>query len=60
MMRLIMKFKVLTIFLFISILYGQSNFLLKDLNPNSVSYNEFIGPQTFNEGVCVIYFGHEY
>lgn len=55
-----MKFKILTIFSLITISFGQSDFFLKDLNPNSASYDELIGPQTFSEGVCVIYFGHEY
>ena len=41
-------------------LYGQSDFNLEDLNPNSEFYGQQIGPSDFSGDICIVYFGHEY
>ena len=33
-------------------------FSLKDLNPSSEYFNEFIGPSYFSNNIVIIYFGH--
>ena len=43
----------------ISFLYSQNPFFLEDINPNSESFGETIGPSIFAGNVCVIFFGHE-
>jgi hypothetical protein len=41
-----------------SLILGQYNFNLEDLNPNSPYYGELTGPSSFPNQVTLIYFGH--
>tara|TARA_B100001250_G_C19305143_1_gene573711 strand:+ start:254 stop:421 length:168 start_codon:yes stop_codon:yes gene_type:complete len=43
-----------------TLVVAQGNFSLEDLNPNSESYGQFIGPESYLEDIVIIYFGHEY
>ena len=43
----------------ISWVSAQENFLLEDLNPNSVTYGKKVGPAYYYGNVCVVFFGHE-
>ena len=43
-----------------TLVLAQGNFSLEDLNPNSESYGQFIGPESYLEDIVIIYFGHEY
>ncbi len=33
---------------------------LQDINPNSSSYNDLIGPSNFSNVINIYYFGHQY
>ena len=48
------------IILFPFLLFAQYDFGLEDLNYNSGTYQQIIGPSYFPNNVSVIYFGHEY
>ena len=53
--------KIISCFLFISsLVYGQSDFNLEDLNPNSDTFGEIIGPNDYLGNICILFFGHEY
>jgi hypothetical protein len=39
---------------------AQEDFSLEDLNPNSETYGEMVGPSDYLGDVCVVFFGHEY
>ena len=41
-------------------LFGQNDFLLKDINPLSDTHQQFIGPSYFAENMVVLGFFHEY
>ena len=41
-------------------LFPQSDFNLEDLNPNSESYGNIIGPADYLGDISIIFFGHEY
>ena len=49
-------------FLFVFMVVGlaQSDFNLEDLNPNSETYGDTIGPADYLGDICIVYFGHEY
>jgi hypothetical protein len=51
------KYWFLTIFL--STLLGQTPFFLEDVNQNSETFGEIIGPSLHEGKVRVIFFGHE-
>ena len=52
---------VISVFLFFSVfVYGQGDFNLEDLNPNSDSFGEIIGPDDYLGDICIVFFGHEY
>ena len=57
-----MKMKKIHISLFFCslALYGQGDFNLEDLNPNSDTFGEMIGPDDYLGDICIVYFGHEY
>ena len=56
-----MKIRLNIIYLiFPFLLYGQLDFHLEDLNYNSNTFQDIIGPSSFPNNVRVIYFGHEY
>ena len=57
-----MKMKKIHISLFFCLLalYGQGDFNLEDLNPNSDTFGEMIGPDDYLGDICIVYFGHEY
>ncbi len=44
----------------IMFVYGQGDFNLEDLNPNSDTFGEVIGPDDYLGNICIIFFGHEY
>jgi len=46
--------------LVISGIMAQGDFNLEDLNPNSVTYGEIIGPDDYLGDICIVFFGHEY
>ena len=48
------------IILFPILLFSQNDFGLEDLNNNSETYQQTVGPSFFPNNVCIIYFGHEY
>lgn len=43
-----------------SVIIAQEDFNLVDLNPNSISYGDTIGPGDYIDDICIIFFGHEY
>ena len=46
--------------LIISGISAQGDFNLEDLNPNSDTYGDIIGPDDYLGDVCIVFFGHEY
>lgn len=46
--------------LLLSGLAAQGDFNLENLNPNSVTFGEFIGPDDYIGDICIVFFGHEY
>jgi hypothetical protein len=46
--------------LIISGILAQGDFNLEDLNPNSDTYGEIIGPDDYLGDICIVFFGHEY
>ena len=46
--------------LIISGILAQGDFNLEDLNPNSDTYGQIIGPDDYLGDICIVYFGHEY
>ena len=46
--------------LLLSRLAAQGDFNLENLNPNSVTFGEFIGPDDYIGDICIVFFGHEY
>jgi len=48
------------IILFPILLFSQNDFGLEDLNYNSETYQQTVGPSFFPNNVCIVYFGHEY
>ena len=38
----------------------QGDFNLEDLNPNSSTYGQVIGPDDYLGDICIVFFGHEY
>ena len=46
--------------LVISGIIAQGDFNLEDLNPNSDTYGEIIGPDDYLGDICIVFFGHEY
>ena len=52
--------KVLAYLFLLSGLIAQSDFNLEDLNPNSETYGNIVGPNDYLDDICIVYFGHEY
>ena len=50
----------LGIFSLVSVLIAQGDFNLEDLNPNSSTYGQVIGPDDYLGNICIVFFGHEY
>jgi hypothetical protein len=46
--------------LLLSELAAQGDFNLENLNPNSGTFGESIGPDDYTGDICIIFFGHEY
>ena len=42
-----------------SFICSQNPFFLEDINPNSETYGQLIGPSLYDGDVSVIFFGHE-
>ncbi len=59
---MIVRIIKLIAFLFVFMVVGlaQSDFNLEDLNPNSESYGDTIGPADYLGDICIVFFGHEY
>ena len=52
---------LLSISLFIgSVGLCQGDFSLEDLNPNSESYGQWLGPSDYLGQILIVFFGHEY
>ena len=52
--------KLVSWVLLLSGLVAQGDFNLENLNPNSVTFGEFIGPDDYIGDICIVFFGHEY
>tara|TARA_B100000809_G_C14778622_1_gene402136 strand:+ start:378 stop:569 length:192 start_codon:yes stop_codon:yes gene_type:complete len=52
--------KVLACLFLLSGLIAQSDFNLEDLNPNSETYGNIVGPNDYLGDICIVFFGHEY
>tara|TARA_B100000035_G_scaffold274562_1_gene251023 strand:+ start:1180 stop:1347 length:168 start_codon:yes stop_codon:yes gene_type:complete len=52
--------KYLLAFIFSTLVFGQNDFLLEDINPLSDTYEQLIGPSYFAENIVIIGFFHEY
>ena len=52
--------KYLLAFIFSTLVFGQNDFLLEDINPSSETYELFIGPSYHSGSMVVIGFFHEY
>jgi len=46
--------------LLLSGLAAQGDFNLENLNPNSETYGDLIGPDDYIGDICIVFFGHEY
>jgi len=46
--------------LLLSGLVAQGDFNLENLNPNSGTFGEVIGPDDYIGDICIVFFGHEY
>ena len=59
---MIVRMIKLIAFLFVFMVVGlaQSDFNLEDLNPNSETYGDTIGPADYIGDICIVFFGHEY
>ena len=59
---MIVRIIKLIAFLFVFMVVGlaQSDFTLEDLNPNSETYGDTIGPADYLGDICIVFFGHEY
>ena len=44
----------------VNLVYMQGDFDLEDLNFNSESYGQFIGPDDYLDDIVIVFFGHEY
>tara|TARA_B100001540_G_scaffold89241_1_gene80773 strand:- start:191 stop:358 length:168 start_codon:yes stop_codon:yes gene_type:complete len=53
------SYKILSFFFF-AFIAAQNDFNLEDLNPDSETYGQIIGPSYFNDMVRVVGFFHEY
>jgi len=52
--------KLVSWVLLLSGLVAQGDFNLENLNPNSVTFGELIGPDDYIGDICIVFFGHEY
>ena len=52
--------KYLLAFIFSTLVFGQNDFSLEDINPLSDTYEQLIGPSYFAENLVVLGFFHEY
>ena len=59
---MIVRIIKLIAFLFVFMVVGlaQGDFNLDDLNPNSETYGDTIGPADYLGDICIVFFGHEY
>ncbi|MBL7013121.1 MAG: hypothetical protein ISR83_01755 [Candidatus Marinimicrobia bacterium] len=48
------------LFLFVaSVGFGQPGFSLEDLNPNSSTFGQMVGPSNYEGDITILFFGHE-
>lgn len=59
-MKIDMSRKYIILMFFCISMNAQGDFALEDLNPNSDTYGEFIGPSYYLDDIVIIFFGHEY
>lgn len=52
-------YKIILIFS-LTLIFGQYNYSLEDLNSTSDFYQEYIGPSYFENQITLHYFGHYY
>ena len=59
---MIVRIIKLIAFLFVFMVVGlaQGDFNLEDLNPNSETYGDTLGPADYIGDICIVFFGHEY
>ena len=51
--------RYLLVFIFFDFTFGQSDFSLRDINPLSDTYEQFIGPSYFSNEALIVGFFHE-
>jgi len=56
----VMNKKTFLSILFLFSLNAQGDFDLEDLNPNSETYGQIIGPSDYLDDIVIVFFGHEY
>ncbi len=59
-MKMVMNKKTFLSILFLFSLNAQGDFDLEDLNPNSETYGQIIGPSDYLDDIVIVFFGHEY
>lgn len=52
--------RILPVLIMFSVIIAQEDFNLVDLNPNSITYGDSIGPSDYLGDISIIFFGHEY
>ena len=57
---MIRMIKIVPWFRLLSGLAAQGDFNLENLNPNSGTFGEGIGPDDYIDDICIVFFGHEY
>mgnify|MGYP001250261439 CR=1 FL=1 len=50
---------ILLFFTLSSVLFGDYNYSLQDINSTSDNYENYIGPDSFSGQVTLHYFGHQ-
>ena len=59
-MRIVRNRGTVFILLLYTAIFAQGDFNLEDLNPNSNTYGQSIGPSDYLDNICILFFGHEY
>jgi len=50
--------KKIFLLLSLTIVFGQYDFNLEDLNSSSEFYEQIVGPNNFDGQILIVYFGH--
>ena len=59
-MKIIKNKKFYFILFLCTVIFAQGDFSLEDINPNSDTYGQSIGPSDYLGEICILFFGHEY